>query len=58
MGKKKGILTLDFSIGWLMVDVIRSSLMMKRLFLNNVESISEEILNFFEKLYSSPVGES
>ena len=41
-----------------MVDVIRSSLMMKRLFLNNVESISEEILNFFEKLYSSPVGES
>ena len=41
-----------------MVDVIRSSLMMKRLFLNNVESISEEILDFFEKLYLSPVGES
>lgn len=41
-----------------MVDVIRSSLMMKRLFLYNVESISEEILDFFEKLYLSPLGKS
>ena len=28
------------------------------LMLNNIDSITEEILLFYEKLYSSPLGES